>query len=308
MSKRTLRRAAERQARKAENKSQLTAQAAVAEPAAPILALENELADGAPENQPSLEQPAPEPKPASPAQIAANRENAKLSPGPSSPEAQRARSRSAEETGNTLPPAASAGPSCASDSDGKVAIAQHRRSHGLTGSFTVLAWENGADFESLIKITWAEYQPQTPTEHRLVHSLIQHYWLTQRAIRLQENLFETGDPAALDGKQLSLFLRYQTTHERSYYKAERELKNLRKERGQAEIGFESQKRRLESHEARVRLAHARSVNLEIDAACRKVMEAPIPGNTTIPFADLAKACSTAIANLVYQNQQNAAGA
>jgi hypothetical protein len=57
MSKRTLRRAAERQARKAENKSQLTAQAAVAEPAAPILALENELADGAPENQPSLECP-----------------------------------------------------------------------------------------------------------------------------------------------------------------------------------------------------------------------------------------------------------
>jgi hypothetical protein len=50
------------------------------------------------------------------------------------------------------------------------------------------------------------------------------------------------------------------------------------------------------------------VNLEIDAACRKVMEAPIPGTTTIPFEDLAKACSTAIANLVYQSQQKAAGA
>jgi hypothetical protein len=177
-----------------------------------------------------------------------------------------------------------------------------------SGSFTVLAWENGADFESLIKTTWAEYQPQTPTERRLVHSLIQHYWLTQRAIRLQENLFETGDPAAVDGKQLSLFLRYQTTRERSYDKAERELKMLKKERAQVEIGFESQKRQRESHEARVRLAHARSVNLEIDAACRKVMEAPIPGNTTIPFEDLAKACSTAIANLVYQNQHQAAGA
>jgi hypothetical protein len=259
MSKRTLRRAAERQAHKAERPQHSTVHP-VAEPEAAVAV-----------------PLAAEPQPASPAQIAANRENAKLSTGPSSPE-------------------------------GKAAVAQNRRSHGLTGSFTVLAWENGADFESLIKITWAEYQPQTPTEHRLVHSLIQHYWLTQRAIRLQENLFETGDPAALDGKQLSLFLRYQTTNERSYYKAERELKNLRKERGQAEIGFESQKRRLESHEARVRLAHARSVNLEIDAACRKVMEAPIPGNTTIPFADLAKACSTAIANLVYQNQQNAAGA
>jgi predicted DsbA family dithiol-disulfide isomerase len=93
----------------------------------------------------------------------------------------------------------------------QAAVAQNRRSHGLTGSFTVLAWENGADFESLIKITWAEYQPRAPTEHRLVHSLIQHYWLTQRAIHLQENLFEAGDPTAIDGKQFSLFLRYQTT-------------------------------------------------------------------------------------------------
>jgi hypothetical protein len=274
MSKRTLRRAAERQARKAESKTHFTAQAAVAEPAAPLPTLENERTSGTPKNQPGIE-PASEPKPATPAQIAANRENAKLSTGPSSPE-------------------------------GKAAVAQNRRSHGLTGCFTVLAWENGADFESLINTIRAEYQPQTPTEHRLVHSLIQHYWLTQRAIRLQENLFETGDPTAVDGKQLSLFLRYQTTHERSYYKAERELKNLKKERRQAEIGFESQKRRQESHEARVRLAHARSVNLEIDAACRKVMEVPLPGNTTIAFEDLAKACSTAIANLVYKNQHTAA--
>jgi hypothetical protein len=263
MSKRTLRRAAERQAHKAERTQPPTVPPA-AEPeasvaAAPVAAV------------------AAESQPASPAQIAANRENAKLSTGPSSPE-------------------------------GKAAVSQNRRSHGLSGAFTVPAWENGADFESLIKTICAEYQPQTPTEHRLVHSLIQHYWLTQRAIRLQENLFETGDPAAVDGKQLSLFLRYQTTHERSYYKAERELKILRKERSQVEIGFESQKRQKESHEARVRLAHARSVNLEIDAACRKVMEAPIPGTTTIPFEDLAKACSTSIANLVYQNQQKAAGA
>jgi hypothetical protein len=36
-------------------------------------------------------------------------------------------------------------------------------------------------------------------------------------------------------------MRYQAQHERSFYKALRELQNIRKERRNSEIGFESQK-------------------------------------------------------------------
>jgi hypothetical protein len=264
MSQRTLRRAAERQARKVERKQQPASPCAATAPA--------EVAAAAPLTM----QPPPEPKSATVAQIAANRQNSQLSSGPKSPE-------------------------------GKAAVAQNRRSHGLAGRFLVLTWENAEDFQSLAQSVYSEHLPETDTEQRLADSLIQHYWLTQRALRLQEQLIaSSADPTAVDGNKLSLFLRYQTTHERSYYKAERELKLLKQERGKREIGFESQTRKQEAHQAQVRLAHARALNLEVEAACRKVMEAPIPGNTTIPFEDLAKACSNAIAAVVLQKEHAAA--
>jgi hypothetical protein len=72
--------------------------------------------------------------------------------------------------------------------------------------------------------------------------MIQHFWLMQRAITLQDQCLELEDD-----KRLGLFLRYQTTHERAYYKAMRELQNLRKEKRREEIGFESQKRQQEAH-------------------------------------------------------------
>jgi hypothetical protein len=209
---------------------------------------------------------------ASAAQIAANRENSRLSTGPTS-------------------------------SQGKATVSQNRRSHGLTGRFTILGWENVEEFQSLVQSIYEEYKPETDSEQRLVDSSIQHYWLTQRAIHMQEQLIaQAGDPTAVDGKKLSLFLRYQTTHERSYYKAERELKNLRKQKRQEEIGFESQTHRQESQEARLRLLHARASSIEIDTAARQIMEAPLPGNTRLSFEELTKACSVAISNVVYQNQ------
>ena len=45
----------------------------------------------------------------------------------------------------------------------------------------------------------------------------------------------------LNEKRLSLFIRYETTHERAFYRALKELQTLRKEKRNIEIGFESQK-------------------------------------------------------------------
>ena len=220
-------------------------------------------------------------KSASPSQIAANRENAKLSTGPVTPE-------------------------------GKLAVSQNRRSHGLLGAFGILPNERLSVFDDLVQSVHQEYNPQTDTERRLADSIVQHYWLMQRAIRLQEALLQSvaADPVttaiSTDNQKLSLFLRYQTTHERAYYKAQRELQNLRKDQQKqthaAQIGFESQNRNQEAHEARVRLTNARAQNLEIDTACRQTMEVPLPGNGRLSFEQILHACTVGIATAVYQNQ------
>jgi hypothetical protein len=51
------------------------------------------------------------------------------------------------------------------------------------------------------------------------------WWLTQRAIRLQNECFTDS---GIDDKRLSLLLRYQTTHERSFHKALNALLKLKR--------------------------------------------------------------------------------
>ena len=214
--------------------------------------------------------------PACDRRVEANPANAQLSTGPTSPE-------------------------------GKAIVSQNRRSHGLTGQFVLLPWEHAADHQELTAEVYDEYQPEPGTEQRLADSLIQHYWLMQRAVRYQQQLMiEAGDPDKVDPKRLALFFRYQTTHERSYYKAQRELQNLQKQKRKEQVGFESQTRIQEAHEARVRLSHARALTLEVDANCRQVMEAPIPGTTNIPFEVLTKACADAIGRVVFESQYQTA--
>jgi hypothetical protein len=298
MSKRTLRRAAERQARKADRQQQLAAQAAVA--SHPTVQVEQliELNREAQASGQNFEthnlNTATEPLravaataaavpatlfaelQASAAQIAANRENANFSSGPTTAE-------------------------------GEAASSQNRRTHGLVGRFTLLPSEIRAAYEDLAHSTYEEHHPETDTEQRLVDAMIQHYWLMQRAINLQgELLARAADPVDVDPKRLSLFVRYQATHERSYYRAMRELQNLRKEKRKSEIGFESQNRREEAHEASVRLATARARSLEIDTDCRQAMEVPLPGNMPLSFEELTKACSNAIATTIYLKGAEAA--
>jgi hypothetical protein len=93
-------------------------------------------------------------------------------------------------------------------------------------------------FEALRDALLHEHRPATETEELLVQEMAQSWWLTQRAIRLQN---ECVTPEGVDPKQLSLFLRYQTTHERAFYKALNTLMRLQKERRKANPGFVSQK-------------------------------------------------------------------
>jgi len=74
-------------------------------------------------------------------------------------------------------------------------------------------------------------------------------------------------PLCEQEKQLALYLRYQTTHDRAFERCAKELRTLRKEREKVKIGFESQKRkqaeeaRREANEARKQAAENRTQEL-----------------------------------------------
>ncbi len=146
------------------------------------------------------------------AQIAANQQNAKLSHGPATDE-------------------------------GKAKSCLNNFRHGLTGAFCVLPFEDQEEFDTLRLGLRAEYQPKTVTETLLVEKMAQHYWLLQRALKLQDLTFHAELPVCEQEKQLALYLRYQTTNDRAFHKALDQLLKLRAERRKAEIGFESQKQK-----------------------------------------------------------------
>jgi len=213
----------------------------------------------------------------SPAQILANQANAQHSTGPVTEE-------------------------------GKARVAANRITHGLTSSdFRLLPWESVDQYVEYATSTKAEYNPQTREEERLVDGIIQHYWLMQRALTLQHPFLLKGsvlNPA--EQKTLGLYMRYQSTNERAYFKALRELRTIRKQKTAEQNGFESQKRQQAAHEAKTRLANAKAEALEVETECKKMMEAVVPGATKIDLEELAKACADAIAKVAQENQPQTA--
>ena len=158
-------------------------------------------------------------QPASEAQIAANRENATHSTGPTS-------------------------------AIGKATVSQNRTVHGLNynpNTFRVLACEDQAAYDDLFKQLTTEHKPTEITETLLVTSMAQHRWLLERANRLQETSFNQQTGEIADQKLFALYLRYATTHERAFHKCLADLLKLRSTKQKIEFGFESEKRRADRH-------------------------------------------------------------
>src|SRR5207253_6491288 len=88
--------------------------------------------------------------------------------------------------------------------DGKLASSRNSLKHGLAGGTLIIPGEDPAAFEALRDALFEEHQPTTQTEELLVQEMAQSWWLTQRAIRLQNECFT---PEGVDQKQLSLLLR-----------------------------------------------------------------------------------------------------
>jgi hypothetical protein len=128
---------------------------------------------------------------------------------------------------------------------GKAASCKNNFKYGLTGnSFTVLDFEDQDEYDHVLSGLYFEHQPSTMTESILVENMAQSYWLRKRAIYLQEQCATDGELTLEEQqKQLALFLRYQTTHDRAFHRCLNDLLKLRAEKRKAEIGFESQQRK-----------------------------------------------------------------
>ncbi len=112
---------------------------------------------------------------------------------------------------------------------GKDRSSQNARTHGLsslTSVFVLLPGEDPKEWIELVNDLNSEFEPASRTERILVTDMAQSHWLTQRAINLQTSSIE-------DPKAFALYLRYQTTHHRAYYRALKQLLALQKARAQS---------------------------------------------------------------------------
>jgi hypothetical protein len=175
------------------------------------------------------------------AQLAANRENALKSTGPTSPA-------------------------------GKAVSSQNRLTHGLArhnGRFAVLPTEDASAFDELLSNYLAEHQPATQTEIDLVHAMAESLWLRNRAQNLQPSCFDPQTGAVADQKSLALFIRYENIYQRAYSSSLRQLLKLRSDIRTAEIGFEAQKRAQEAHQMK-KDAHYWEVLKKDAEACHQI--------------------------------------
>lgn len=191
------------------------------------------------------------PDPISEAKLAANRANAQLSTG-------------------------------ATTEAGKAIVSQNATKHGLTGIFKVLPSESQSEFDQLLAGFLRAESPRGADEVEMVHQMAKAVWLSRRCLTLQNNCFAALECASPDDqgaaqKSLALYMRYQTTHDRTFSRYAAEMRKRRNERARVERGFVSQQhkeaaeirrqanedRKKETHEMRQSLANCRRERLEI---------------------------------------------
>lgn len=68
---------------------------------------------------------------------------------------------------------------------GKLASSRNSLKHGLASGTLIIPGEDQDAFDAFLSGLKDEHQPVTPTEHLLIKKMAQSYWLSQRAIRLQ---------------------------------------------------------------------------------------------------------------------------
>ena len=198
------------------------------------------------------------------AQARANLENAQSSTGPTTPE-------------------------------GKEKVSLNAVQHGLTAAeFRLLHWESQKQFDRHVATIQNQFKPTEPQEERLVHIILQHDWLAQRALTLQDSILSKGTNSPADQRTLALYMRYHATNLRISRQAVRDLEALRKQKQTQHNGFVSQQRQQEAHEARIRLIKARQEAVEFKSKNPKNITIQLPNGAKITLAEIHEACTAAI--------------
>ena len=157
---------------------------------------------------------------------------------------------------------------------GKAVSALNNFRHGFTGAFCILGWEDQDQYDLLYGGLLDDHHPSNTTEHLLVKTMAQSYWLRERALNLQQMCFRSEAPMCeVDReKQLALYLRYQTTHDRAFNKALDQLQKLRADRRKEQIGFESQQRKIAAQQAAPERHQAQEDRRQTDEKRREAAE------------------------------------
>ena len=137
-------------------------------------------------------------------QTRANRENARHSTGPRTPE-------------------------------GKARSSANRTTHALTGRHAVLPTESAAGFDHLAASLQAEWDPRTETESQQVEMIAHHWWRILRIARLESDAF--ARPLEIRGQlaltdEVERISRYEVRIRRAYHQAIETLRKLQSARRQ----------------------------------------------------------------------------
>jgi hypothetical protein len=152
----------------------------------------------------------------SPAKLAANQTNAKLSTGPRSDEGKQTSSRNATR-------------------------------HGLTSKAVVLPWEDRAEYEALQALFLKDHPPASDLEKELLRAMVDAWWRLQRARRVETEFLidreaairdsgsgASGDTALVllftdevESRKLRLMMRYTDSAERAWRKAQSDWQKAR---------------------------------------------------------------------------------
>ena len=141
--------------------------------------------------------------------------------------------------------------------ESSAAIRENAVKHGLTAKHVVLQHEDYTNYSEVRASIVMEYRPHTPQEHRIADQIAQNYWRLLRCRRVETATFENrlgtlknrfdidpdqpfNDDAGIsvcmanDSRDFDVLRRYETTIERAWYRAIRELRAAQRERRQHE--------------------------------------------------------------------------
>ena len=122
---------------------------------------------------------------------------------------------------------------------GKARSSQNSLRHGLASGTLLIHGEDPEEFALLLQGLIDEWSPATPTEKIQVENMARHQWLVERACLLQSKILTTVDVAALP-PSFAVMLRYQTTNERAFVRAQKTLEAMQQTRKQQDAPPETE--------------------------------------------------------------------